>query len=115
MQKACQIKRVDHDNDDKLPVETYLDWIQFGKLASMKDIRDEVKAALSIRLPDEPSGKHFYDGWFDAISRIRRVPAHPSGRAYKTNDIEVLSIVVDHLKSNLPKHYVDGIVDATVP
>jgi hypothetical protein len=114
MQKACQVKRVDDDNDDKLPVETYLDWIQFGKLASMKDIRNEVKAALSIRLPDEPAGKHFYDGWFDAINRIRRVPAHPSGRTYKANDIEVLAIVVDHLRSNLPEHYVDGIVDATV-
>lgn len=115
MQKACQIKRVDDDNDDKLPVETYLDWIQFGKLASMKGIREEVKGALSIRLPGEPPGKHFYDGWFDAINRIRRVPAHPSGRAYKANDIEVLSIVVDHLKSNLPEHYVDGTSDATIP
>jgi DNA sulfur modification protein DndB len=115
MQKACQIKRVDDDADDKLPVETYLDWIQFGKLASMKEIREEVKGALSIRLPDEPSGKHFYSSWFDAVNRIRRVPAHPSGRAYKASDIEVLAVVVDHLKSNLPEHYVDGAADAAVP
>ena len=69
---------------------------------------------LSIPLPDEPSGKHFYRGWFDAINKIRRVAAHPSGRAYKASDLEVLSIVVDHLKSNLPEHYVDGVADASL-
>lgn len=114
MQKACQIKRVDDDSEEKLPVEDYLDWIQFAKLASLKDIRDEVKEVLSIRLPEDPHGKHFYSTWFDAINRIRRVPAHPSGRAYKDNDIAVLAVVVDHLKSNLPEHYVDGMLDASV-
>lgn len=114
VQKVCQIKRVDDESDDKLPVEEYLDWIQYATLAGIKDIREEVKDVLSIRLPDEPSGKHFYRGWFDAINRIRRVPAHPSGRAYKDKDIEVLSIVVDHLKSNLPEHYVDGMSDASL-
>lgn len=114
VQKACQIKRVDDESEDKLPVEEYLDWIQYAALAGIKDIRDEVKDVLSIPLPDEPSGKHFYRGWFDAINRIRRIPAHPSGRAYKDKDIEVLSIVVDHLKSNLPEHYVDGMADASV-
>lgn len=114
VQKACQIKRVDDESDDKLPVEEYLDWIQYAALAGIKDIREEVKEVLSIRLPDEQSGKHFYRGWFDEINKIRRVPAHPSGRAYKDKDIEVLSIVVDHLKSNLPEHYVDGMGDASV-
>ena len=113
MQKACQIKRVDDDSEEKLPVEDYLDWIQFAKLASMKEIRDEVKEVLSIRLDEDPHGKHFYSSWFDAINRIRRIPAHPSGRAYKDNDIAVLAVVVDHMKSNLPEHYVDGL-DASV-
>jgi hypothetical protein len=114
VQKSCQIKRVDDESEDKLPVEEYLDWIQYATLAGIKEIRDEVKDVLSIRLPDEPSGKHFYRGWFDAINRIRRVPAHPSGRAYKDKDIEVLAIVIDHLKSNLPEHYVDGMADASL-
>jgi DNA sulfur modification protein DndB len=112
MQKACQIKRIEDDADDKLPVDEYLDWIQYSKLASMKEIRDEVKEVLSIPLPEDGSGKHFYSSWFEAVNRIRRIPAHPSGRAYKAKDIEVLAVVVDHLKSNLPEHYVDGKIDA---
>jgi DNA sulfur modification protein DndB len=114
VQKACQIKRVDDESDDKLPVEDYLDWIQYATLAGQKEIREEIKDVLSIRMPDEPSGKHFYRGWFDAINKIRRIAAHPSGRAYKPSDIEVLAIVVDHLKSNLPEHYVDGVGDASL-
>lgn len=114
VQKSCQIKRVDDESEDKLPVEEYLDWIQYATLSSIKEIRDDVKDVLSIRLPEDSSGKHFYRGWFDAINRIRRVPAHPSGRSYKDKDIEILAIVVDHLKSNLPEHYVDGMTDASL-
>lgn len=114
VQKTCQAKRIDDESEDKLPVEEYLDWIQFAKLATMKEIRDEVKGALSIRLSSDPAGKHFYSSWFDAINRIRRVPAHPSGRAYKAADIETLSVVVDHLKSNLPPQYLEGRFDAPI-
>jgi DNA sulfur modification protein DndB len=114
VQKACQIKRVDDESEDKLPVEEYLEWIHYATLAPMKEIRDEVKAVLSIRLPGEPAGKHFYRAWFDAINKIRRVPAHPSGRAYKSENIETLSIIVDHLKSNLPHSFAEGHFDATL-
>ncbi len=115
VQKICQGKRIDDDSTEKLAVEEYLDWIQYAKLASTKEIRDEVKSALSIRLPGDPAGKHFYSGWFDAINRIRRIPAHPSGRAYKPQDIEVLAVVVDHLRSNLPPAYAEGHLDAPLP
>lgn len=80
----------------------------------MKEIREEVKGALSIRLPSDPAGKHFYAGWFDSINRIRRIAAHPSGRAYKADDIDVLSVVVDHLRSNLPQSYAEGRFDASI-
>lgn len=115
VQKTCQARRIDDESEDKLAVEEYLDFIQFAKLATLKEIRDEVKDTLSIRLAGEPSGKHFYAGWFDAINRIRRVAAHPSGRAYKAPDIEVLAIVVDHLRSNLPPSYSEGKLDAPLP
>jgi len=114
VQKSCQSRRIDDEADEKLPVEEYLDWIQFINLAKVKEIRDDVKDALSIRLPDEQGGKHFYSGWFDAINRIRRIAAHPSGRAYKQSDIETLSIVVDHLESYLPKAYYETGPDASI-
>ena len=114
MQKSCHIKRVEDDSDDKLPVDEYLDWIQYAKIASLKEVREEVKDSLSIPMPDEGAGKHFYSAWFEDMNRIRRIAAHPSGRAYKTKDLEVLAVVVDHLKSNLPEHYVDGKFDASL-
>lgn len=112
VQKTCQARRIDDEANDKLAVEEYLDWIHFAKLSSAKEIRDDVKAALSIRLPNDASGKHFYATWFEAINVIRRVAAHPSGRSYKAADIETLSIVVDHLRSNLPQPYAEGRFDA---
>jgi len=114
VQKSCQVKRIDDESEEKLPVEEYLDWIQFAKLSTMKEIREEVKGALSIRLASDPAGKHFYAGWFDSINRIRRIAAHPSGRAYKADDIDVLSVVVDHLRSNLPQSYAEGRFDASI-
>lgn len=112
IQKACQAKRIDDDTGEKLPVETYLDWIQLEKIASQKDIREQVKDVLSIRLDHESGGKHFYSGWFDDINKIRRIVAHPSGRSYKDEDLKVLSSVVEHLVNTLPHMYLEGQFDA---
>jgi DGQHR domain-containing protein len=108
IQKACQAKRIDDEAGDKLPVEAYLDWIQLQRIAVQKEIRDSVKDVLSVKLDDEASGKHFYSSWFDAINRIRRIVAHPSGRSYKDEDLKVLSLVVEHLTNTLPQNYISG-------
>lgn len=113
VQKSCQARRIDDEAGEKLPVEEYLDWIQFVALAKTKEIREDVKEVLSIRMPEDQGGKHFYAGWFDAINRIRRISAHPSGRAYKQTDIETLAIVVDHLESYLPKNLSESGPDAS--
>lgn len=108
IQKACQSKRIDDEAGEKLPVETYLDWIQLPKIITQKEIRDQVKGVLSIRLLDEPGGKHFYGTWFEDLNRIRRIVAHPSGRTYKDDDLKVVSHVVEHLVENLPEAYRRG-------
>ncbi|HEV2818117.1 MAG TPA: DGQHR domain-containing protein [Allosphingosinicella sp.] len=108
IQKACQAKRIDDDVGEKLPVEAYLDWIQLQKIAVLKDVRGEVKEVLSIRLDGEGGGKHFYSEWFEAVNRIRRIVAHPSGRSYKDDDLKVLSSVAEHLVNTLPHMYLEG-------
>lgn len=108
IQKACQAKRIDDEADEKLPVEAYLDWIQLHKIATQKEVRDSVKDVLSIRLQADAGGKHFYSGWFDAINRIRRIVAHPNGRSYKDDDLQTLSLVVEHLANSLPPTYIEG-------
>lgn len=108
VQKACQERRIDDDGDEKLPVETYLDWIHLQKIVKQKEVRDGFKEVLSIRLRDEPGGKHFYDGWFDAINRIRRIPAHPAGRSYSDEDLQIVSHVIEFLTNALPSPYIAG-------
>jgi DNA sulfur modification protein DndB len=112
IQKACQAKRIDDEPGERLPVEAYLDWIQLQKIATQKEIRDQVKEALSIRLDGEGGGKHFYSSWFDDINRIRRIVAHPSGRSYKDEDLKALSSVTEHLVNTLPHMYLEGQYEA---
>lgn len=108
IQKACQAKRIDDEAGEKLPVETYLDWIQLQKIVTQKEVREEFKGTLSIRLLDEAGGKHFYSGWFESLNRIRRVVAHPSGRSYKDEDLQVVATIVEHLVNSLPAPYLEG-------
>jgi hypothetical protein len=112
IQKACQAKRIDDEDGDKLPVETYLDWIHLQKIVVQKEVRDTVKEVLSIQLQSEGGGKHFYSSWFDAVNRIRRIVAHPSGRSYKDDDLQVISLVVEHLTNTLPLAYQRGEYDS---
>ncbi len=103
IQKACQAKRIDEDSGEKLPVETYLDWIQLQKIAVQKEVRDAVKDALSIQMFDEGGGKHFYSGLFDEFNKNRRdcgasrPPLHT-----KNDDLRVLSLGTEHLADTLP-------------
>ncbi|MBY5516209.1 DGQHR domain-containing protein [Rhizobium leguminosarum] len=108
IQKACQAKRIDDEDGEKLPVEAYLDWIQLQRIVIQKDVRDSVKEVLSIQLQDEGGGKHFYSAWFESVNRIRRIVAHPSGRSYKDDDLRVISLVVEHLVNSLPSAYTVG-------
>lgn len=108
IQKVCQAKRIDDEDGEKLPVETYLDWIQLQKIVVQKEVRDSVKEVLSIQLQSEGGGKHFYSSWFDSVNRIRRIVAHPSGRSYKDEDLHVISLVVEHLVNTLPSRYTIG-------
>lgn len=114
VQKACQSRRIDSPPEDKLPPEGYLDWIHYVEIVKHKEIREELKATLSIKLPDDQAGKHFYAGWFDAINRMRRIPAHPSGRTYKPADIDTLNFIVDHLQAHLPDHLSENVADASI-
>lgn len=113
IQKACQAKRIDDDVDKQLPVETYLDWLDIKKIAEDKANRPLVKEALSIKLEDDPSGRHIYFSWFDTFNEIRRIAAHPAGRHYTQADIDFLNHIVPSLRSQLPLHITENI-NATV-
>jgi DNA sulfur modification protein DndB len=108
IQKASQAKRIDDEGGDRLPVETYLDWIQLQKISVQKEVRDGLKDVLSIRMAAEARGKHFYTDWFEAVNRIRRIAAHPNGRSYKDEDLSIISLVVEHLANTLPQFYIEG-------
>lgn len=114
IQKASQAKRID-DDDNKLPVEAYLDFIQLESIVSQKEIREDVSDVLSIPLSGEKPGKHFYADWFKQINRIRRVPAHPTGRSYTDRDLETLQEVAQHLHQTLPGKYLESAPQEVIP
>ena len=105
IQKACQSKRIDDDLPQQLPVEHYLEWLHVKRIIEQRDVRDGFKDMLSIQLPDERNGRHTYFAWFDRINEIRRISAHPAGRQYKEEDIELLRFVVTSLEQRLPQDY----------
>ncbi|MFH1805440.1 MAG: DGQHR domain-containing protein [Pseudomonadota bacterium] len=113
IQKSCQSKRIDAGPDSPLPVETYLEWLNVKKIVEQKDLRKHFSPALSIKLEDEQNGREIYLKWFDKINEIRRIPAHPSGRQYKMDDIDFLRRISNQLSNQLPAEYTEK-TNATV-
>ena len=108
IQKTCQSKRIDDDLAQQLPVEHYLEWLQVRRIVEQRDLRDKFKDTLSIQMPEEKNGRHVYFTWFDRVNEIRRIAAHPAGRQYKEDDIELLRFVVNSLSERLPEDYIES-------
>lgn len=91
-------KRTQTPIADQGPLETYLDFLDFRKIIEASDNWQHFKDELSIPLPGEKKGLAKYVKWFDEINRLRRIPAHPYGKLYKDEDVELLNSVYDQLK-----------------
>lgn len=87
------------ERGDPMPVETYLDFTDLKKIVEHAQNWNLFSAQLNIRLPGEKGGQAKYLRWMDSINEIRRVPAHPYGRKYKDDQIELLGLVDDKLRN----------------
>src|SRR5271168_638649 len=86
-------------DDPGLAIEAYLDFIELKKIVEHNQNWSLFSAALNIRLPGEKGGQAKYLRWMDSINEIRRVPAHPYGRKYRDEQIELLGLVDDKLRN----------------
>jgi DGQHR domain-containing protein len=88
-------KRIDDSNS--MPVENYLDVIDFKKIIEHPKNWDLFKGTLSIQLQTEKKGQAKYVKWLERLNEVRRIPAHPFGRSYKEEDIDFLDYIDEQL------------------
>lgn len=93
---AAYTKQVD-DEDNDLPIETYLDVIELKKIVEASQNWDLYKDSLSIQMPDERKGQAKYLKWIERLNEVRRIAAHPMNRSYKDADIEFLDFINEQL------------------
>ncbi len=96
LKKAFE-KQIDSDGDKQKDLGTYLDFIDLRKIVETPKNWPHFKDDLSIRLPEEPSGRAKYVRWFDEINKVRRISAHPYNRGYGDEELDIIRHVYDHL------------------
>jgi DGQHR domain-containing protein len=87
------------EKGEPMPVETYLDFIDLKKVVEHPQNWGQFSTKLNIRLPGERGGQARYLRWMDSVNEIRRVPAHPYGRKYKDEQIELLDFINERLNA----------------
>ncbi len=95
-------KRMESPAEDGGP-EKFLDFLDLKKIVEQKENWSTFEKSMGIRLPDQKKGLAKYIQWYDEVNRIRRISAHPFQRAYSDKDIEILSVVREHLKEEFER------------
>ncbi|MHB1767470.1 MAG: DGQHR domain-containing protein, partial [Phycisphaerae bacterium] len=92
--KADAYKRsLDEDDDARLPLENYLDVIDYKKIVENKQNWPFFSNVFNIEEPGE-KGHAKNLKWLDRINELRRIPGHPSEkRNYRVNDFEYIEFV----------------------
>jgi DGQHR domain-containing protein len=98
--KAYQ-KSLDDDDDARLPLENYLDFIEYKKIVEHKQNWAALKPVFDIPLPGE-KGYSKNLGWMDRINELRRISAHPTKeRSYRVEDFQFIDFVYDQFETRL--------------
>lgn len=102
-------KSQDVDVDARLPLEAYLDFIEFKQIVEHKDRWSIFKGILDIPV-DGDKGQAKNLKWMDRFNELRRIPAHAAeGRNYKIEDFSFLEEITDTLKQRIDLFDYDGI------
>lgn len=104
IQMKAHDKRLDDPAENRMPIESYLDFLDLRKIVENRQVWPLFEVFLSISLPGE-KGKAKYLSWMERINEIRRIPAHPHGRSYQPEDIEILEHIGGELESRLPEEF----------
>lgn len=102
-------KSQDVEIDARLPLEAYLDFIEFKSIVEHKERWPLFKDVFDIPAEGE-KGQAKNLKWMDRFNEIRRIPAHAAeGRNYKAEDFPFLESVIDILKSRIDDFDYDSI------
>lgn len=90
-------KSLDDTDDVRLPLENYLDFVQYKKIIENKTHWPLLENVFDIV---EPGQKKYSKNiqWMDRVNELRRIPAHATeSRRYKLEDFEYIDFIYDQL------------------
>jgi DNA sulfur modification protein DndB len=94
-------RSLDDEVEDRLPLESYLDVIEFKKVVEHKQNWRFFKDVFNIPEPGE-KGLAKNLKWLDKLNDLRRIPSHPSEkRHYKVEDFEYIDYIFDQFFQRL--------------
>ena len=94
-------KSLDDDDDTRLPLENYLDVIDYKKIVENKNNWPVFKELFDIAEPGE-KGLAKNLKWMERINELRRISAHPTERRhYKVEDFEYIDFIHQNLKERV--------------
>lgn len=94
-------KSLDDDDEDRLPLENYLDFIQYKKIVEHKSHWSLFKPLFDISEPGE-KGHSKNIRWMERINELRRISAHATeNRRYKANDFDYINYIFDEFTGRL--------------
>jgi len=94
-------KSLDDDDADRLPLEHYLDFIEYKKIVENKSHWRLFKEVFDIPEPGE-KGLSKNLRWMERVNELRRIPAHATeDRSYKVEDFDYIDYVFDQLTERI--------------
>jgi len=94
-------KSLEDEDEARLPLENYLDFIEYKKIVENKTHWHLFKPVFDISEPGEKEHSKNIR-WMERINELRRIPAHATEkRHYKTSDFEYIDYVYDEFKRRL--------------
>ena len=94
-------KSLDDDAEERLPLENYLDFIEYKKIVENKTHWSLFKSVFDIPLPGE-KGYSKNIRWMERMNELRRIPAHPTeSRHYKLEDFDFIDYIYEEFTGKL--------------
>ena len=94
-------KGQDYHHSERLPLEHYLDFIDYKKIIEHKSRWPLFSKVFNIS-SDGSKGKTKDINWMDRINELRRIPAHATKkRKYKPEDFEFIDYIFSRLVENI--------------
>jgi DGQHR domain-containing protein len=103
------------DEEDALPLENYLDVIDYKKIIESKQNWPYFKDLFNIPEPGE-KGYAKNIKWIERLNELRRIPSHPSeNRHFKVDDFDYIDYISDELNNRVSTFDIDNILKAAEP